>query len=484
MVLLPALAPLLARAGLPQQVRLDHTRKYQVIEGFGTSLNTWHADVAAAYQQENFQNLYLNTLGATALRVNLWAGVSTVIQERWQDIDWRNFRFAGPGAQGRITVDVARRLHAASQGKLRIIASAWTPPAWMKINASIGNGHPQRKNYALDFASSLERGNWTVPAPDDANAERFTYIGRNKLRRDRYRHFAKYLVEWIRYYRSLGIELYAMSPANEPRFSHWFESCIYTPNEYAELLEVIAWMFANQGEPAMPFFGPEHMAWDVTGNSEYLDAIARRPSAKRPLAVIAAHGYTDGYTSDPHRESTAAFARLAAKYGDKTWITEGGFGGHEWPAPLHQLATAFLYALRDGGVSLLTPWQTFTRQPDEHGLMSLQGATKKTYVAMQFWRFIRPGMVRIGVETGGKLDAVAFEDVAAETAVVILLNRDQIDKPISLQWSGESLVDLKAVFMTDALRNCTQTSGRHSTRVLVIPPEAVVTLILKTLRVP
>jgi glucuronoarabinoxylan endo-1,4-beta-xylanase len=480
MVVLPALAPLLARADPAQQLRLDLSRKFQVIEGFGTSLNTWHADVAAAYQREDFQNLYLNTLGATALRLNLWAGVSTVIRERWQDIDGRNFRFEGPGAQGQTTVRVARRLHTASRGKLRIIATSWSPPAWMKVNESITNGHPARKSMGLNLDSAIERGSWNGPAPDDMAGERYRYIGRNKLRRDRYHHFAKYLVEWVRYYRSLGIELYAISPANEPRFSHWFDSCVYTPSEYAELMEVIRWMFADQSELAMSVFGPEHMAWDVAGNRAYLDALARRSGTRGSLAAIAAHGYTDGFTSDLRRESTAAFARLAAQHGDRTWITEGGFGGHDWPAPLHQLATAFLHALRDGGVSLLTPWQALTRQPDEHGLMSLQGPTKKTYVAMHFWRFIRPGMVRVALETGRQLDAVAFEDVTTKTTIVVILNRQRTAVSASLQVQGEHHVEIDTLYITDASRNCKKKSEGLALRSLVIPPEALVTVILKS----
>lgn len=484
MVLLPPLALLSIRTSTAQRISLDFTRKYQVIEGFGTSLNTWHADVAAAYQNEAFQTLYLKTLGATALRVNLWAGVSLVSQERWQDIDWRAFRFDGPGVQGQITIRIASRLCAASQGNLRIVASTWTPPIWMKVNTSIGNGHPHRKNYALNFASSLERGSWTGPAPDDGNAERYNYIGRNKLRRDHYHHFAKYLIEWIRYYRSIGIELYAISPANEPRFSHWFESCVYTPNEYAELLEVISWMFTNQAESTIPLFGPEHMAWDAAGNHEYLNAIAQHREALNSMAAVAAHGYVDGYALDLRKDLTNDLGVLATKYGKKAWVTEGGFGDHEWPAPLHQLATAFLYALRDGGVSLLTPWQTLTRQPDEHGLMSLQGPTKKTYVAMQFWRFIRPGMVRIGLETRGMLDAVAFEDTSAKTTIVVLLNRETTAVPVSLLLSGRPHVDIDAIFITDASQDCANISGRYDSRTLSIAPEAVVTLVLKTRRPP
>jgi len=218
-------------------------------------------------------------------------------------------------------------------------------------------------------------------------------------------------VEWARYFRSLGIALYAISPANEPQFSHWFESCVYTPDEYAELIEIIAWMFANQGVPPMPIFGPEHMTWDVAGTRRYLEALGRRASAQQALTAIASHGYVDGYAADLRKASTLEFRKLAAPYGKKLWVTEGGFGKHEWPAPLHELCASFLYALRDGGVSLLTTWQTLTRYPpNEHGLMSVRGPTKKTYAAMQFWRFIRPGMVRIGVDVPGTLQAVAFRE--------------------------------------------------------------------------
>jgi glucuronoarabinoxylan endo-1,4-beta-xylanase len=480
MMLLPALASGSAQAASPQRITLDLARRFQVIDGFGTALNTWQADVAAAYRREEFRDFYLNTLGASALRINLWSGVLTGANERWQAIDWRDFSFDGKGAQGSITVEIARGLHAASKGQLRIIASVWSPPAWMKVNGSITNGHPGRKSMGLNLDSAIERGYWDRPATDDIAGERYRYIGRNKLRRDHYHHFAKYLVEWVRYYRSLGIELYAISPANEPRFSHWFDSCVYTPSEYAELIEVIRWMFADQSESAMAVFGPEHMAWDAAGNRAYLDALARRPGAKGSLAAIAAHGYTDGFTSDLRRESTAAFARLAAQHGGKTWITEGGFGGHEWPEPLHQLATAFLHALRDGGVSLLTPWQTLTRQPDEHGLMSLQGPTKKTYVAMHFWRFIRPGMVRVALETGRQLDAVAFEDAVAKTTIVVMLNRQRTVVSAALQAPGGRHVEIDTIYITDASRNCKKVSERFDPRTLDIPPEAVVTLVLKT----
>ncbi len=151
----------------------------------------------------------------------------------------------------------------------------------------MGNGHPARKNFALNLDDPVEGGIWNAAENNEVGLERYRYLGRNKLRRDRYLHFAKFLVEWSRYLESVGISLYALSPTNEPRFSHWFESCVYTPDEYAELLDVIAWMFANQGEAPVQLFGPEHMTWDSNGNQRYLEALKRRHGVAIPLAALA-----------------------------------------------------------------------------------------------------------------------------------------------------------------------------------------------------
>jgi O-glycosyl hydrolase len=223
------------------------------------------------------------------------------------------------------------------------------------------------------------------------------------------------------------------------------------------------------------------MTWDVAGNRRYLEALNRRVAARQALTAIASHGYVDGYAADLRRESTTSFGKLAAPYGKKIWVTEGGFGGHAWPAPLHELAASFLFALRDGGVSLLTVWQSLTRYPPtEHGLMSVRGPTKKTYAAMQFWRFIRPGMVRISADVSGRLDAVAFEDTNAGKTVLVLLNRTRDASSISLRLNGKRLEAIDAGFVTDSARDCAKVAEWRDPRALTLPPESVATLVLRT----
>src|SRR5205085_9867746 len=116
------------------------------------------------------------------------------------------------------------------------------------------------------------------------------------------------------------------SPQNEPIFSHWFESCVFTPAEYAELLETISWMFAHEGEQAS-LFGPEHMTWDIGATDAYLAAAAQRRTLGS-LTAVASHGYVDGYLADQRPAITAPFGHLVASYAKKAWITEGGSGRH------------------------------------------------------------------------------------------------------------------------------------------------------------
>lgn len=453
--------------------------RHQTIEGFGSCIVTWLPDYVASYQRSDFPDFYLNQLGASVLRIDLWGDSDRTERTRWEDITYRDFTFEGEGVRGKVFVDVAQRLAQASGGRLRVIASVWSPPGWMKVNGSMRNGHPQKQNFALDLEHPGERGLWNGPLENDAKAERFRYVGQNKLRHDRYLHFAKLLVEWTRYFRTLGIELYAISPQNEPCFSHWFESCDYSPEEYAELLRVIAWMFAHEGEKPPQIYGPEHMTYDIQGNQMYMGAIAAKPAAMAVLGAIASHGYIDGYVTDKSPDSAAAFKNLAAPYGKKIWMTEGGTGDHEWPAPLHEIGASFLNALVEGDASLMTPWQIFDRDPSENGLATLKGPTKKTRVAMQYWRFIRPGMVRIGTSgVGGQLGTAAFEDPISGRIVVVVLNRTHQERPLAVRLDGGVPLTLQQLYVTDATRDCAEISPPSDPTEVVIPSESVATLLL------
>lgn len=456
------------------------TETHQTMEGFGTCLVSWKPAVTVYYDRPEFPDFYLKQLGASVLRIDLWTDSAPKPQERWQDITWKDFSFEGKGARGKFFADLAQRLYTASDGKLKVIATVWSPPGWMKVNGSLANGHPERKNYGLNFRTPGERGLWSGPLEGPEGEERFQYLGRNKLRSDRYLHFAKLLVEWTRYYRTLGIDLYALSAQNELSFSHYFESCVYSPEEYAELMRVIVWMFAHEGEKRPQLFGPEHMTFDLEKNRLYLESLASRPSALAGLDAIASHGYIDGYMADKRPDSASAFRKLAEPYGKKIWMTEGSTGGHIWPAPLHEIATSFLNALTEGGVSLLTPWVVVDDVANVHGLTAITGHTKKTSVATHYFRFIRPGMVRVGVSSeAATLGAVACLDPVAGRLVLVLLNRTKDAVPVSMRLADSARLSVAEGYLTDSRRDCEMMDAWSGKSEVTVPAESITTLVLR-----
>jgi glucosylceramidase len=82
---------------------------------------------------------------------------------------------------------------------LRCWASPWTPPEWMKTN----------KHYS---AGSLR---WEPEILET---------------------YANYFIKWIRAYQSEGVNLYAVSPQNEPNIDNPYTTCLWTGEQLREFL--------------------------------------------------------------------------------------------------------------------------------------------------------------------------------------------------------------------------------------------------------
>lgn len=86
-----------------------------------------------------------------------------------------------------------RRAHALSGGRLQILASPWSPPAWMKTNAAMNGGGCLRPEY---------RAAW-----------------------------AEHYVRFIQAYGAAGVPIWGISVQNEPDASQRWDSCLYSAEE-------------------------------------------------------------------------------------------------------------------------------------------------------------------------------------------------------------------------------------------------------------
>ncbi len=450
---------------LGSDIHINSSQQYQTIEGFGTCLVHWVPELAALYQTESFQDFYVNELGASMLRIELWPDVSRTEIANWQDIRYQDFDFTDKGRNGQVFVDFIEAIHDRGPDGVKLIATVWSPPGWMKINGQTTSGDPNRENFNLKAHGDLP------------------VVADNRLRPDRYQHFAKWLVEWVKFFEAKGIPLYALSPQNEPVFSMFFNSAVYSPPEYSRLIQVIGEMFEQEGIPQPLLFGPEHLTRDVAWTKLYLDNIQASPAAKY-FNIVASHGYVDGVAMDKDPSSPGRFWQLVEPYGYRYWMTEAGTGDHTWPDPLNGIGAQLHASLVEGQASAFLPWQVAGKKVTYHNLMLMDQPTAKTYVTMQYWRFIRPGAVRIEASSQGhQVESSAFVDEERQTLTVVLLNRADTDREMTLNFQTEWPLDptLTAIRTSQAERlkplpDLVLDEAEHSVT-LAVPAQSITTVV-------
>ena len=236
-------------------------------------------------------------------------------------------------------------------------AVAWSPPAWMKDNGSCSQGH---------------------------------------LRKDMYRKFAEYLAEYaLGYKEHFGVDIYAISPQNEPESAPTYSSCVYTPAELCELVkDYIGPVFKEKNVPAKLV-----VAEAANYDFDLVEEIVNSEEAMQYVDFFSAHGYW----RDPPIKYEKAF-----QLGKKVWQTEycaiegresGIRDGVKWARIIHEHmvtaeSSAFLYWY-------LANQYYHNDEPLIH--INVENHTyvinKRLWTFANFSRFIRPGYVRVDMET-------------------------------------------------------------------------------------
>ncbi|MFO7956139.1 MAG: glycoside hydrolase family 30 beta sandwich domain-containing protein [Candidatus Brocadiia bacterium] len=444
------------------QITVDTEKQYQTIEGFGTCLVSWVNRFQELYRTEEFQDLYVNRMHCNMMRVNIWGPVCTEPVEDWRDIRWQDFDMSVNGGRSQIFVTFGQGIKRINPD-VKIIGTVWSPPAWMKVNNSI-------------------------TGPDQPGARAHDYRGTtNRVDPKYYRHFAKWMVEMVKMHDAKGAPFYAVSPGNEVQFSQGFESCVWNGEDYAEIVKILGEMLEREGYGHVKIFGPETMTSHFYhgGTPDYVRAIAEDPEALEQLDVFATHGYSDnGFEADTSANSSRRFWEFIEEYGKPFWITEGGTGSHEWPAPLQEgVATGIHNALVAGNVSAYVPWQVIGRARNSHCLMVLEDGepvfTPKSYAAIHYFRFIPAGSVRVDASPAyGEVKASAFLHEESGRLTTVLLNPDEQAKDVTLSFAQDTGIRAMEVYQTTGEGPGRQADAaiEDGTLRLTMPAESIVTL--------
>uniref|UniRef100_A0A7S0FHM6 Glucosylceramidase n=1 Tax=Pyrodinium bahamense TaxID=73915 RepID=A0A7S0FHM6_9DINO len=174
-------------------------------------------------------------------------------------------------------------VHAQGQ-RLRLLATPWSPPAWMKTSG--------RMDHSLSPC----------------------------LRHDVHETWANYISRWISAYKTRGVNLWAITIQNEPEFDAYWEACVMTPMEEADFLGKYLGPQMRRAHPDVLIFVYDHNKNHVV---RWADVIAAHPTASQHMDGVAFHWYTgDGFD---------AVRQVHERHPDKLLLaTEATYERHRW----------------------------------------------------------------------------------------------------------------------------------------------------------
>jgi glucosylceramidase len=397
-----------------QSIEVDAGQRYQCLEGFGFSLTGGSAmlisRLAAAEKEALLRELFSaegDGIGISYLRLSIGASDLSERCFSYDDLpagqadpELVNFDLdAGDVEVIPLLLDII-----AINPAIRIIATAWSAPRWMKTNQGFVGG---------------------------------------KLKPDYYAVYAAYLVKYLQAMRERGIAIHAITPQNEPLNQKNEPSMAMEAAEQAEFIK-------NHLGPALLAAGLAHVelfCWDHNCDvKDYPLAVFADAGARRFLSGSAWHLY--GGDISVLSEIHQAYPEMKL-YFTEQWVgSDGQFGGD------------LLWHIRHVLIGSVSHWSRVVLEwnlasdpfcgphtPGGEarcvGALTIDGnqITRNVayYVIAHAAKFVRPGSVRIRSDGQTGLQHVAFLTPAGYI-VLIVLNDDAEAQDLAIRYQGKNAV--------------------------------------------
>jgi glucosylceramidase len=411
--------PLMFEGGIEPalpSVLVDPTNRYQEIEGFGGAFTeaaavTLHrmsserqAELPGAYFDPQQGHGY--TLCRTHINSCDFSLGNYAYAEVDGDVDLEHFDIA---RDRQALIPMIKAAQRAAGQPLKLLASPWSPPAWMKTNGQMNFGGKLKPEY---------RGTW-----------------------------ARYYCRYIREYEREGISIWGLTVQNEPEALQTWDSCLYTAEEEHDFVR-------DHLGPALEqegLDGVRIVIWDHNRDRmfERAKVVLDDPEAARFVWGTGFHWYVADRFDNVQLVHDA--------YPDKKLLftegcQEGGPHLGSW-----ELGERYARSMINDLNRWTVGWIDWNLVLDEVGGPNHVGnycsapiiADTRTdtlhyqssyYYIGHFSRSIRPGAVRIlCATTRDELEATAFLNPDGQVAVVVL-NRSEESLPFALKFEGAATV--------------------------------------------
>jgi len=390
-------------------ITIDPTTSYQTMDGFGFCMTEGSAEVISTLSMTQ-QVLLLNELfdkstglGISVLRISIGASDLSSsdysYNETSGDVNMTNFSLAGPDLN--YLIPILKKVLIINPD-IKILATPWTAPRWMKSNNS--------------------------------------WIGGN-LKTIYYEAYSNYFVKYLDAMKAHGIKIWAITPQNEPENPNNEPSMTMTSTEQKNFINNnLGPAMANAGYSTVKIIAFDHNCdntaypIDVCNNSSYVDGAAFHLYAGNISAMTTVKNATNKnvYFTEQYTASTGGFS------GDLGWHLQNVVIGSannwskviiEWnlannPNIGPHTATGCTTCL---GAITVNNSSTYTRNVSY-------------YIIGQISKFVKTGAVRIGsLVSGGNINATAFKNPDG-TIAVVAYNGSSSGQTVKIKWGPQTFI--------------------------------------------
>ena len=417
-------------------VVVDVTKTAQTIDGFGTCFNelgwTSLSLLDETVRESILKEMFAPGVGAnfTICRMPVAANDFAIdwysYNETEGDFEMKNFSIDHDRATLIPFIQGAQRYNP----NIKIWASPWCPPSWMKWNKHYASRSTTALAKRLKKRQTGEETFMFRVVDNELPEDRQAFEGADAfIQKDAYfKAYALYFSKFIDAYRQEGIDIFGVMPQNEFNSDQPYPSCCWT-------LGGLATFMGKYLGPAMAEKGVEMMYGTVERPREaMIDSIMQDPDCKRYVKAI-------GF----QWAGKDALPIAARKYPHLKFLQteqECGNGKNDWNGAVHSWDLMKHYLSH--GVSVYTYWNTSLKQggisrwgwaQNSLVVVSEDGKTfsytPEYYIMKHVSHNVQPGAKRL-VTDGAYKDVLAF--VNRDNSVVIVAgNSGTTDKPVSFK---------------------------------------------------
>ncbi|CDN44004.1 MULTISPECIES: glycoside hydrolase family 30 beta sandwich domain-containing protein [Paenibacillus] len=405
-------------------ITVNEGTTYQQMDGFGVSLtdsSAWllNYKLDANKRAEVMEKLFGNTgIGLSVLRQPMGSS----------DFTWSAYTYADTAGDTALNnfsisrdqsyiIPMIKAAQAKNPG-IKVFASPWSAPAWMKYSGTLNGG---------------------------------------KLKAEYYGTYAEYFKKYIQAYQGQGIPIYAVTVQNEPLYepTHYPSMGMNTQDEIGFIGDYLGPTLKNAGiNTKIIAFDHNYLDW---GFPNTVITSLKNAGKGSYVSGSAFHHYDSGDGSQ--------MTSMHNAHPDKdVWFTEGGFGN--WNDPQNgtsqgfdTMMNEFINITRNWSKSIIL-WNAALDQKDgpsllgdnnsNKGMITIQNSDnnnarpentvtykKQYYLLGHFSKFVVPGAYRISTNTGSEIKDVAFKNPDG-SKVVVAYNSSTSARNVKIQWGSQS----------------------------------------------